>query len=991
MIAQKVKESSWVNALLAAMLVLAGLHGVEVAGSAHALPPVPPSSQPVVSVTGDGLIVEWHTPGHHIMPHDDGTLEVQITGYAQSSQAGAPRVPFAAALVAVPPGAELVLQVIETEEESLSLPGALALATEPDKVLRDAEGRPIRLAFSPASTFQQSSLSVLRVGTEDETEELTTPLVLQEVGILRGVRLARLAFYPLQSDSGGQTTRLITRLRASLTFAGRLPAEAQPAQPDPLLAAVRTLVINPADVQIANPSITLTTNRKSPRGVANRNTSRQIASTDPIAVEVSAPGLTAVTYEALAGAGFLAGSVDPHTVRLTRGGSEIELEWDGDDDASFEAGERLLFYADPRFSRWTANDVYFLDSDTSLGSRMQIRSADPGGLALGTAWVELTAEQNALYTPDCFCGSIPAGRDGDHWTWADVKNPGNPSSSYTINLPAIDTVQAAELRAWFIGYTDIQGLAPDHRIDVALNDQFLGRAEWDGKQAFTSTLTVPPGVLLDGDNTLTLNLPGIAGVEGAWLDAFSIRYARSSAPSGSSVIFTGQASPSSYQLGLSAVDGLRAYDVTNSDHPVRLSGVTANDNLVSLGDPAGGGVHRYAVAAATGVLSPTVLRPAYALQTGNSFAGADYLIIAPSALTPALGSLISLRSSQGLSVALEHVEAIYDAYDGGRPTPAAIRAYLAHAYANWMPRPVYVLLVGDGSSDPRLYRPNSTLTLIPPYLADVDLWAGETAADNRYVTLDGNDDLPDMLIGRLPVGTLAEAQTLVNKIVRYETEPFQGAWNDTVTFVADNQDPAGDFAAESEHLAALVPAPFTPQRIYYLPPTTTLSSIQQSVLGRWNAGALIVQYTGHSSWQQWAEERFFHLDDLPGLVNERREPIVLGMACFTGAFQRPEPTLDEELLKLNRGAIAAWSSTGLGISTGHQALAEGFYQDIFDGTPGTLGQATLAGKLSLAAGGQHLDLLNNFVLLGDPALRPNLTIIPWASQVYLPVVSRAGP
>ena len=47
--------------------------------------------------------------------------------------------------------------------------------------------------------------------------------------------------------------------------------------------------------------------------------------------------------------------------------------------------------------------------------------------------------------------------------------------------------------------------------------------------------------------------------------------------------------------------------------------------------------------------------------------------------------------------------------------------------------PLYVVLVGDGSFDPRQYRADSPPTFIPPYLADVDPWAGETAADNRYV------------------------------------------------------------------------------------------------------------------------------------------------------------------------------------------------------------------------------------------------------------------
>lgn len=43
---------------------------------------------------------------------------------------------------------------------------------------------------------------------------------------------------------------------------------------------------------------------------------------------------------------------------------------------------------------------------------------------------------------------------------------------------------------------------------------------------------------------------------------------------------------------------------------------------------------------------------------------------------------------------------------------------------------------------------------------------------------------------------------------------------------------------------------------------------------------------------------------------------------------------------------------------------------------------------SLAATGQHRDLQDSFTLLGDPALRIDLTIVPWASWAYMPVTMR---
>jgi hypothetical protein len=172
-------------------------------------------------------------------------------------------------------------------------------------------------------------------------------------------------------------------------------------------------------------------------------------------------------------------------------------------------------------------------------------------------------------------------------------------------------------------------------------------------------------------------------------------------------------------------------------------------------------------------------------------------------------------------------------------------------------------------------------------------------------------------------------------------------------------------------------------------PEAEAAAIRSALLSDWNQGALLIQYTGHSSWHQWAVERFFHLDDLPALRHPRRLPILVEATCFTSAFHRPEPTLDEALiLHPEGGAVAAWGPTGLGASAGHHRLSDGFFQAVFSDTVATVGEATLAGKFNLLATPLWNDLADTFVLLGDPALKFHRAIIPWAAQVYLPLVSR---
>ena len=900
-----------------------------------------------VKTTTDEVTLDWHPPEAQINLDPGGTARVEIHGYEQTSQPGMPRLPYTSVLVAIPKSANPSLVIRQEEETLLPLPAPLSLAGQPQGVYREPDGQVLGGAF---------------VSPNEQTSSLPKSVVLEPLGILRGFRLARVTFYPIRP--AGDQLRLTTRIQVEIRFDQPFqPLSASPTA-DPVLFTLQKLVINPEHL-IPYPGhalepLTETRIFDYPGKV--------------VAIEATRPGLTQVSSEALSAIGFSTADVDPHFLHLSRAGIEIPYEWEGDEDEYFEDGERLLFYAQPRFSRWTESDVYFLQLTQAPGIRVGGRSADPTGLPVGTPWVESPAEINAIYTPECYCAPIPAGRDGDRWVWDRLQLPSPSTGFYPIRLKGVDQTQLASLSLWLIGFTDVAA-SPDHQVEVSINGLELGNIQWDGKQAVEASFSIPAFVLKNGDNILSLALPGIEGVtvEGTWLDAFSIRYARKNTPLGETTSFTGEESAHAYTVGLNSTDGLRAYAVSNPDQPLRLTDVQISaPNWISLGDPVGGGAYHYYVTSESGILTPSRMRLVTPLQGGYGATGADYLVISPLEFIPALADLVAWREEQGLIVAVEDVQAVYDAYGDGRPEPSAISAYLSSAYNNWERRPTYVLLVGDGTSDPKRYADASSQTFIPPYLEEVDPWAGETAADNRYVTLDGNDTLPDMLIGRLPANSLAEARIMIAKIVGYEQQPELGAWKGLAIYVADNPDGAGNFPALSDATIHMFPTPpLIPQRLYFDPANNTPADFRQAILDMWNAGATLLMYTGHASIHQWAVERIFHLEEVPGLKNENRLPVVLEMTCFTGSFQVPGfPTLDEELLRQpGGGAVAVWGSTGLGIATGHHWLAEGFMFNTFRGELADLGTATLAGKVNLATANAFLDLIDTFTLFGDPAMR----------------------
>jgi hypothetical protein len=377
---------------------------------------------------------------------------------------------------------------------------------------------------------------------------------------------------------------------------------------------------------------------------------------------------------------------------------------------------------------------------------------------------------------------------------------------------------------------------------------------------------------------------------------------------------------------------------------------------------------------------------------GDASNEADYLIVTHADFSAAVQPLATHYRDQGLSVLVVDVQEIYDEFGGGLLDPEAIRAFIAHAYAQWARAPAFVLLVGDGSYDPLDHTGYGSGTYIPPYLAMVDPWWGETAADNRYAAVHGADPLPDVFLGRLPVSTAAEATAVVQKILHYARSPQFGDWNARHVFVADNADGAGHFDAMLDTVYdEYITDPWIGERVYL--DALSDEEARQRTLSAWQRGALLISYAGHSSWHQWAVESLFHVRDVAGLHNDRRWPVMLSMTCFTGHFHHPEyGTLDESMLRQDAGgAVATWSPSGLGMAIGHDLLYQGFYKAVFANDVARLGPATLAAKLDLYASSPGLvDLVETYHLFGDPGLPLELTIRPWPHSIYLPVIKKAN-
>lgn len=704
-----------------------------------------------------------------------------------------------------------------------------------------------------------------------------------------------------------------------------------------------------------------------------------------------------------------------------------EVDADGDRLCEAGDGDALEFWGEPGRSRYDGGGYYWLALGETPGLRMARRPSTTGGLPEPPIWRTLLFEQNRYYR-STVGGQGLGGMPHDHWFWTFLSFGSSAFGSvqeFPFSVGAF-AEGATEPNTPASVIVTLASLAGSHRVQASLNGVWLGDLDWQGSNAYEGVLAVPPGVLHGGENRLTLELTALqAPVAPVLVDHFAVTYRLpqpmelgvESSPEFRPLIF--RTEPGSWQLELSSATGpITLLDINDALRPVEVLSTCGGGNCPWGIDGSQEGI--YAAVAGGAHLAVDSIEEDVPSQWHAPANGADYILIAHRSLWPAAQRLADHRRSQHLRVALVDVQDIYDEFSGGQAGAEAIRSFLAYAWFNWQPpAPSYVLLLGDGTFDPQGYcaspgacpelvtAPNSTL--IPPYLAEVDSWLGETAADNRFAALAPNSSLPWLAIGRLPANDAAEAQTMVDKILAYEDSlpPSADARTLDIAFVSDNAyavngspDSAGNFwqlsdaaLAVTRQAAAANGLQLAAQRFYLNvcdhrrypycllpePPVTSYTDVESltAALAGWLNGGLqpqttnpVLHYVGHGAITGWAGQPvLLQSRDIADLGFAPHLPIVVDMSCYTGYFQFPglQSMAEAWLSSPQHGGVAVISSSGLDIVEAHAgfdlALLAAFTNHDFT----TIGQAFLSAKLAAAAAGLLQDV-DTFHLFGDPAM-----------------------
>ncbi len=269
-----------------------------------------------------------------------------------------------------------------------------------------------------------------------------------------------------------------------------------------------------------------------------------------------------------------------------------------------------------------------------------------------------------------------------------------------------------------------------------------------------------------------------------------------------------------------------------------------------------------------------------------------------------------------------------------------------------------------------------------------------------------------MHLGRFPANTVEDAEAMVEKTLHYEQLPADQEWQQNLLFVSDDLEGGGgafynysNAIAEGEtttlqgEVVPLVPTNYNKTKLYLddtenCPDGSPASTCNENIIDKMNEGALMVSYIGHGSKSFWASEKLMTLSSLQQLDNMDRLPIMLPMTCLEGFFHdagSDAEAFGEAIVREpGRGAVASWSPTGFGLVSGHDYLEKGFMLAVFHYHFQEIGIATTYGKMRLVTNGpstRYDDLLDTFVLFGDPALRINYTPDDDTQEIFLPLVS----
>jgi hypothetical protein len=408
----------------------------------------------------------------------------------------------------------------------------------------------------------------------------------------------------------------------------------------------------------------------------------------------------------------------------------------------------------------------------------------------------------------------------------------------------------------------------------------------------------------------------------------------------------------------------------------------------------------------------------------------DYIAVGPRMLLAAVEPLLVHREKLGLRVQRLVLEDIVPSTENQEDATGPILAAIRKIAADSGTRLRFILLVGDApgyneldderSLLPTFYRRKIQYWDDDPFGRDrAGMQSDRLRRMNRIASTEYATDLPyaqanidapgqpslaananprPLAVGRIPARLPKEVEGFAQKVIQYETAKSTGTWRRSMTIFTSpaNFGALADFMIENTMTRLLddkVPYDWDVDITFPKigsPFAYPFPDLQDKLISRLDAGALIAGYVGHGAPTHFDDVHYnynyYQLGstwDLERLRIGDGKPFFLALTCSNGFFDLGERMQSvAEVLVLNPGgAIAAFASSRVSHPYPNALYGDAIIQSFVSEHASSIGEGIVTAKLRMREGDlplapllfesnavelaeEHLGLYN---LFGDPA------------------------
>lgn len=639
-------------------------------------------------------------------------------------------------------------------------------------------------------------------------------------------------------------------------------------------------------------------------------------------------------------------------VRMFNRGKEVKIWIDSTSDGKINAieyyGERLAGWSGEYYNWDTDSNAYWLTNSPKfqtapLRYRDKVITGNPV-VTFSEGNIILHHERdNFYYGGDAVSDASTTLHRfewvlGERFIWQFLPNQHNNTEVLSVldtfmisALPADTIGKKASLSIFLRGITTNNGSPVTHSASIFVNGAEISDVNFNDFDELRTDIAVPLSLLKIGVNTFEVVFRQGNGSPDKWyFDHYSVAMKTVLSPSSDTAIARGQwaftlAPSGEFNISLQA----------GSEIP-HLYNLTDGSRLIgngSLFKDAASDTTRYVAATLS-----SFLHPARIIDASGSFAaildstkGADYIIITHPLFLNTAQKLAARRQLSGLRTKVITTDEVFNAFSFGSDEAWALKRYLQYAYDFYagVP-PSLVTLFGDGTWDPKFIlnnqlQDNGAKTIHQSFVPTF----GVPNTDYIFSCVEGSGFVDsasfEMVITRIPVESVIEGESYLQKIVEYETAPPE-VWNRHFLFISGG-DAGGQAGVLADYCKLFVGLPpfFTNQYGGLGNPSISIDTTfiarrdfinqiditqQSAIQNSFSQGLGLVYFFGHGA-PNITDVQF---PDVGTLRNIGKYPVFISVSCRTGAFAEPNfIAMNESFIRVpEAGAILAYGTSGFG-------------------------------------------------------------------------------